>query len=135
METSHLLGLISIISGMIMLTVPLIIILRRRQFRENIRVAETTATIIENIRPVYSEKMYNPVLEYTTKEGETIIHRSKMGSNPPRFKEGEQVKIYYHMDKPEKHQVKAGWPYYLLISIFLFFGIITSVIGVVPFVL
>ena len=135
METSHLLGLISFIIGIVLVAIVLLIIWRHKQFRENIRVVETTATIIENVSKDFSDKMYYPILEFTTENGETITKQSKMGSNPPRFKKGEQVTIYYHMDKPEKYQVKAGWPYYLLISIFLFWGIAMCVIGVIPFII
>jgi len=76
---------------------------------------------------------YYPIVEYRTEEGETIRFRSSTGSNPPSFREGQQVTVRYRAETPYKAKIDTfgqmwlgviiigsiGVPFFILGTIFL----------------
>jgi Protein of unknown function (DUF3592) len=44
---------------------------------------------------------YLPVFRFTLENGQPFTVESRVGSNPPEFKLGEAVKVYYKRDHPE----------------------------------
>ena len=49
--------------------------------------------------------MFYPVISFTTKDGKEIIKQSDSGSNPSAYKVGQQVKIFYTPENPEKFMI------------------------------
>ena len=45
---------------------------------------------------------YSPDVRFTTERGETHYYHSSYGSNPPEYKVGEVVSIFYKSENPEK---------------------------------
>jgi hypothetical protein len=45
---------------------------------------------------------YSPDVRFTTMGGETVFYHSTYGSNPPEYKVGEVVTIFYKSENPEK---------------------------------
>jgi Protein of unknown function (DUF3592) len=45
--------------------------------------------------------VYMPVFRFVMENGQTFMLRSNKGSNPPAFKVGDAVKVYYKPDHPE----------------------------------
>lgn len=49
--------------------------------------------------------MFYPVISFTTKDGKEIIKQSESGSNPSTYKVGQEVKIFYPLENPEKFMI------------------------------
>jgi len=76
-----------------------------------------------------SSGTYAPVVEFTDREGTQRIYRSSSSSNPPAYKRGEQVTLYYLPDEPERAMIDGFDDRYLLPAILGVFGLVFGGIG------
>ncbi|MFN2099529.1 DUF3592 domain-containing protein [Altererythrobacter sp. MF3-039] len=72
---------------------------------------------------------YAPVVEFTDREGATRIYRSSSSSNPPAYRRGEQVTLYYMPGEPERAMIDSFSDRYLLPLILGVLGLAFSGIG------
>ena len=56
-----------------------------------------------------SRRSYCPVIEFKTKEGRTLSHTGKIGSNPPAYKVGQKVDLYYDPQDPKAVHMGRAW--------------------------
>jgi len=59
---------------------------------------------------------YCPLIEFTTKNGQTITFNTHICGDPPSREVGERVTVLYNPDNPEEHQTddfwgKYAWPF------------------------
>ncbi|QQR69684.1 MAG: DUF3592 domain-containing protein [Alphaproteobacteria bacterium] len=72
---------------------------------------------------------YRPIFEYTTKDGQTLTHRSEMSSNPPTYHRGEEVEVLYDPAYPEKAKINGFFSLWGLPVILGAFGCVPLLIG------
>ena len=89
---------------------------------------ETTGVVVEVKRKNSKGSLLTaPVIEYKTAAGSTELYDSDMYSNLVKYEEGEEVKLHYDPDNPQKILLgKGGW---LQISLFFTFFVLFSVFG------
>ena len=56
---------------------------------------------------------YCPLIEFTTKSGQTITLDTHICSDPAPREVGEQVTVLYNPDNPEEHQTDDFWGKYI----------------------
>lgn len=67
-----------------------------------------TATVTNVIAHKSSDSTtFRPELEFQTKDGRTIQVIHSTGSNPPRYKVGDKVEIYYSPELPENIMLES----------------------------
>ncbi len=69
--------------------------------RESIAVDGRIVAMEQMHRVRRSGLTYAPVFRFTLENGQPFTVESKVHSNPPEFKVGEVVKVYYKRDHPE----------------------------------
>jgi hypothetical protein len=69
--------------------------------RESIAVDGRIVGLEEMHRVKRSGLTYAPVFRFTLENGQPFTVESQVHSNPPEFKVGEAVKVYYQRDHPE----------------------------------
>jgi hypothetical protein len=87
-------------------------------------------TVVELV-PVRSDDSYTykPVVRFSTEKGEDIEFASSSSSNPPSYREGELVKVFYRAGEPENAKIDGFfslWGGALILSIL---GAIFATIG------
>lgn len=77
------------------------------------KVKRTTESAVGTVIDLAgNRKSYYPVISYTTKDGVERTYRSNYGSNPPIYKVGDTVPIFYDPAKPDIARVDndlEGW--------------------------
>jgi hypothetical protein len=73
---------------------------------------------------------YCPLVEFTTQAGQQITYDTGICSDPPDYKQGQQVKVYYDPQKPQDAQLPGLWGQYGAVIILFLIGVPFSLIGV-----
>ncbi|WP_445638238.1 DUF3592 domain-containing protein [Nostoc sp. DSM 114161] len=76
-----------------------------------------------------SSYVYYPVVQYTTRSGESTVFESNTGANPPQFTKGQQVKILYIPDKPDSATIDSWVSLWLSTLILTGLGSIFTLVG------
>ena len=66
--------------------------------------------------------MYHPVYAFKTEDGQEITREDKLGSNPPAFKDGQEVQVLYSPRNPQRAKIKTFSGLYFTPSILFFMG-------------
>ena len=92
---------------------------------------QTTGTVIdlEYRDSDDSSGTYAPVVGFTDRDGQRRVYRSSSSSNPPAYKRGEQVTLYYLPDEPERAMIDSFSDRYLMPAIISLFALIFGGIG------
>jgi hypothetical protein len=67
--------------------------------------------------------MYLPVLEFKTPEGRIVRFNSTVASNPPAYRIGDQVKIYYPARNPQAARIDSIFEIWFVPSFSVLLGI------------
>ncbi|MBX9256680.1 DUF3592 domain-containing protein [Desmonostoc muscorum CCALA 125] len=73
--------------------------------------------------------IYYPVVQYTTRSGESTIFESNSGSSPPQFAKGQHVEILYTPDKPGSAMINSWLTLWFLPLMLTGLGSIFAVVG------
>ncbi|PHJ57965.1 hypothetical protein VF14_28395 [Nostoc linckia z18] len=76
-----------------------------------------------------SSYVYYPVVQYTTRSGESTVFESTSGTNPPQFAKGQQIEILYVPDKPGSATINSWFSLWFLPLMFTGLGSIFAVVG------
>ncbi len=102
---------------------------RTKRFLASAREAPAEVIALQQRLGNDREQAYYPVLRYRTQEGSTREVVSNVGSNPPRYKEGDSVVVLYDPSRPDSvriHTFFNVWAFPLLLGgigvLFLFVG-------------
>lgn len=89
--------------GLIFLFVSILVSLVHRKKEKNC-TAHTVATVINVIKKLNTTShshshSYYPVFQYTTASGQSVCKQYNFGTNPPKYKVGQNVEICYDPQK------------------------------------
>jgi Protein of unknown function (DUF3592) len=130
-------GLIFLLVGVAGLVGGIFTLVRTRSFLASAREAQARVVGMKERIGTERQVAYYPVLRYQTHQGSVKEIVSSVGSNPPRYKEGDSVVILYDPAKPESARIHTffnvwGVPLILGGMGFLFLivsGIVVAVSG------
>ena len=116
--------------GGLMMLVGVSLLIRTRLF---LGKAQTTKGTV--MQMVYSHSSeggggYAPVYQFTTSDGQSIMKKDSLSSNPPRFEVGQELDVLYLADKPEKARINKWMNLYFLPTLFWGMGLIFAGVGV-----
>lgn len=66
--------------------------------------------------------VYHPVYTFTTEDGQEITREDKLGSNPPAFKDGQEVQVLYSPRNPQNSKIKTFSSLYFTPAMLFFMG-------------
>lgn len=78
---------------------------------------------------IRSSKVHYPVVKFTPSSGDPITFESNSGSNPPAFKQGQQVEVLYNPQQPSSAMINSWGELWLLPIIFTAMGSLFLLIG------
>lgn len=93
---------------------------------------EVEGKVIEMVRVRDSENtgyLFAPVVRFQTVEGKTIEFESGLRSNPPAYRTGQTVTVFYDPDEPLSAAIKGFFSLWLMPLILSFIGAGFLVIG------
>ena len=99
--------------------------------------AETVTGVVKTFRLSEGSEggsTYCPLIEFITKEGETITFDTRMCSSKKPYEAGEAVKVFYDPQNPQKAQVDDFWSKYLLTTIAFVLGVVFTLFTLLEFV-
>lgn len=121
-------GMIFFGIGLAMLAVALIVGGLAISFRMGADMA--TGTVSENELRHYSDgNSYCPIVDFTTRLGQTYSHHSDVCSWPPSFEVGQKVTIYYDPANPNNSQLDSFLGVWFIPVLFTFMGLVFGGIG------
>ena len=96
---------------------------------------KVTGRVVDVVRKSTGEtvidKLYVPVIQFTTYMNEVIIKTYPMGTQSPVFNKGDEVELYYHSENPKRFVLKNDRAMRLLFTVlgiigsaFFLFGLI-----------
>ncbi|MCH5157506.1 MAG: DUF3592 domain-containing protein [Clostridiales bacterium] len=121
-----LIGIIFVVAG--------VIVLKQGDSLAKRCTEETIGTVVEIIseRSYSSDNQftytYYPVIEYQVGE-RTISQKSRSGQDPPKYKVGQQVEIYYNPNNVEEYIIKEDSTTKILGIGFIVIGSIAAAVG------
>ena len=110
-----------IIVGVVFLIIGLSMYRHQQKFAKN--GIATEATVINMVSQRSTDSVtYKPEVEFQTENGETIQVIHTTGSNPPRYKKGEVINIYYMPDNPYEITIDSAFERVIFPFIFIVLG-------------
>jgi hypothetical protein len=130
-----IIGPIFVLAGLGLLAGCFFAVTRTRRFLATAREARAEVISLQQRHGKNHSRSYHPVLRYRTHAGATKEVVSSVGSNPPRYKEGDSVVVLYDPAKPEDmriHSFANVWIMPLILGgvggIFVVVGAVLSVV-------
>lgn len=122
-------GLIFLVAGVGLLVGCFFAITRTQRFLANARGAQAEVIALQQRLGTGQERSYYPVLRYQTQEGSTQEVVSSVGSNPPRYKEGDSVDILYDPAEPDNVRIHTTFNVWAFPIILGGIGVIFLLVG------
>ncbi|WP_224240469.1 DUF3592 domain-containing protein [Hyalangium gracile] len=101
------LGLVFLMVGVGSLIGGLVAMGRTKSFLAQAREARAEVVAVQQRTGSNRQKSYYPVFRYRTEQGATKDVVSSVGSNPPRYKEGDSLAILYDPAKPDSVRIHS----------------------------
>lgn len=122
-------GLIFLVVGVALLVGCFFTAARTRRFLANAQEAQAEVVALQQRLGSGNERSYYPVLRYRTQGGATQEVVSNVGSNPPRYKEGDSVAVLYDPAQPDNMRIHTAFNVWAFPMILAGIGVIFLVVG------
>lgn len=93
---------------------------------------EAEGKVIELVRRRDSENtgyLFAPVVRFQTMEGRTVEFESSLRSNPPAYRTGQTVSVFYDPDEPRSATIKGFFSLWLMPVILGFIATVFLIVG------
>jgi len=75
---------------------------------------------------------YYPVVHFRSNDGQEVEGRGSLGSSPPSYHQGQEVRVFYEKSNPKNWCIDNWWDLYFFS---LIFGIFSAVLAIVSSVM
>jgi hypothetical protein len=121
-------GLIFVVVGAVLGVGALFALVRTRRFLAQAYEAAAEVVGLQQRLGTNQERAYYPVLRYRTQGGTTHEVVSSVGSNPPRYQEGDRLSVLYDPENPENMRIHSflnvwAFPLILGVTCVIFLGV------------
>ena len=128
----QLIGIIFAIVGAALLVIGVVVFSRTRRFLATAVSAQ--GTVLEMIQRTSKDRegavstVWAPRVRFSA-SGQTIEFESKVGSSPPRYKEGDTLEVKYDPQDPNNARVAAGSSMWLVPVLLGGIGVVFLILG------
>lgn len=131
MSADLIIGIVFPLVGGLLFAIGLFLFVRTRIFLG--RAQEVQGTVVRMVYRHSSEGGggYSPVYQFRTIEGQVIEKQDSLSTNPPMFKEGQQIDILYDPANPQSARIKKWMSLYFTSVLLAGMGLIFGGIGIV----
>jgi hypothetical protein len=131
MSTPLLIGSGFVLLGLLLLAGGFFFYGRTAKFRQRAIATEGVVCDLQVGETSDGDDVYHPVFRYRTREGHEYTIRSDTGTNPPGFKIGQSVGIFYDPDKPSDARIDTFAQLWLVPLILLLAGTLICIVGTI----
>jgi hypothetical protein len=103
---------------------------RTKRFLASAQEARAEVVGVKESMGSSRERVYYPVLRYRTQQGDTKEVTSSVGSNPPRYKEGDSVVVLYDPAHPSDVRIHSFINVWMGPLVLGLLGVILTGVGV-----
>lgn len=130
MSANLIIGIVFPLIGGLLFVIGAFLFIRTRIFLG--KAHEVKGTVV---RMVYSRSSkggggYSPIYQFRTIDGQTIEQRDNLSTNPPMFKEGQQIDVLYDPANPQNSRIKRFMSLYFTSILLCGMGLIFGCVGV-----
>ena len=123
-------GPIFAVVGSLLAVIALFFLIRTRRFLASAKEARGKV-----VQMVYSSSSdggggYAAIYQFKTLDGQTIMKQDSLSSNPPRFREGQDIDVLYDPGNPNKASINSWMSLYFLPALLGGLGLIFGGVGV-----
>jgi len=122
-------GLIFLVLGVGLLVGCFFAASRTRSFLATAHEARAEVIALQHRLGQNHERAYYPVLRYRTQEGSTQEVVSSVGTNPPRYKEGDSVVVLYDPARPDTVRIHTFFNVWVFPLVLGGLGVIFLIVG------
>ncbi|MEM7799101.1 MAG: DUF3592 domain-containing protein [Chloroflexota bacterium] len=115
--------------GLILLSIGGFLWYRQTQFLE--RARETEGLVVDLVP---NDNMYAPVVRFFLPNGDEVVFRSSISSNPSRYAVEDQVTVFYDPERPSDARIGNWFDLWFASLLLSIMGGIFSVVGIIIFV-
>jgi len=124
MTESSTTGLAFLGVGAVSAVAAILLFLRSRRFLEGAVSVQGLVTGISERSGSEGGTVYSPVVQFTTVEGQSLTFTDSVGQSPPKYSEGDTVKVMYPPDKPGAARIPSWFRMWFLSSFSALFAVI-----------
>ena len=124
-------GFFFMLFGLAFVIVASVFLISQERFKKN--AIQTTGVVVENVRDPGSSS-YKTMYSYFDEAGNEHITIGTSSSNPPEYKVGTEITVYYSRTNPDKSVYKSS-TVKIICSIFLGLGGLFFIVGLIMFIL
>jgi hypothetical protein len=122
-------GLIFLVLGVGLLVGCFFAVTRTKRFLANAHEAQAEVIALQHRVGTHHERSYYPVLRYRTQQGTTQEVVSNVGTNPPRYKEGDSVVVLYDPAQPDNVRIHTFFNVWVFPLVLGALGVIFLCVG------
>lgn len=131
MDVLKLIGAIFILASIVLLGAGGYAYHDTKKFLENSVVAKgVVVDVVSRSSSSSSGHTHVPVVRFKTDKGETITAHGSLGSDPPSYKKGEEVRVRYDPKDPHDFSIDTFFELWFLPIILLGMGSVFGMVGV-----
>jgi hypothetical protein len=131
MSTLSLIGWGFVLLGLLPLAGGYFFYRKTARFRKRAIATEGVVCELQVGETSEGEDVYHPIFRYRTREGREYTIRSNTGTNPPGFKIGQSVGIFYDPDKPSDARIDTFAQLWLVPLLLFVAGILICIVGAI----
>ncbi len=126
--------IISFVLGLVFLAIALFSYIKETRFLQ--KAEQATGRVVDLRRNAGTDShgsafiTYYPIIHFQNREGREVEYEGGIGSDPPAYKIGQTVEMYYDPDNPKAIQMHKFWSQYGAAFLFGILGLVFMLIGV-----
>ncbi len=129
-KSIYAIGLVFFLSGLGLLTGDYFAFTGTRRFLQGAALADGMVTELSLERSgSRSSGTYHPVVQFRAENGVAVTFRSSVGSNPPSYRVGEPVGVYYNPANPQDARVNSFFSLWGMVLILSALGAVFFLVG------
>ncbi len=115
--------------GGVLSLVAVVLLIRTRGFLA--RAHAVKGTVIEMVYSRSSEGGggYSPRYQFVTTDGQVIVRKDNLSTNPPRFQVGDEIDVLYEPAKPQKARINKWMNLYFLPTLLGGLGAVSALVA------
>ena len=130
LKEAYLFEIVALLIAILFLSIGLVVRSRQKRLRNNCTMCTygTITNVFEGRVSDDGGRLWFPEFEFTVGD-ETLTKTTNTGSNPPRYKVGQVVQVFYNPNNYDEYYLDEDPVREILSTVFIAFGIMWMVVG------
>src|SRR3972149_9257876 len=121
-------GIVFSLVGGLLALIGVVLFIRTRTYIS--QAQRVKGTVIKMVYSTSNGGGYAPVYQFTTLDGQNIVKKDNLSSNPPQFQVGQEIDVLYESGNPQKARINKWLNLYFLPAFLGGMGLIFGGVGI-----